>query len=350
MKRYLSVAIALAFAVPLSGGVFDEAVVVQRLGDRTLLSRGSVTQIIAPSGIVEWSVEGLEDPSSAVVSEDGSRVAVVDSVNGFAQLLTPALRTSSKHEVGGSPVAALFLGDDLYVLCRDSREIVRLSSDGTTGAAAVPPDSTFMARAGDSIFVYSRVNGRLTEFRTPSLSEVRTVPVAPFASDLEIAGETAYVVVPRQAEVVAYSIEDLSERERYRVGAVPMDLIVQPQRAVQGPGVMVVADPSSQAVWRAEQSQSVAAAFTRGFLKGLTGLGLASPKSATFPTGVDRVWMDDAHTVAYDTAAGAIYDVTGPPLKIAEGVPAGGVSVGGGEVVFWDPGPARIRRVKLGKR
>jgi hypothetical protein len=350
MKRFVWLALAFAASAPLSGGVFDEPVVVERLGDRTLLARDSVTQIIAPSGVVEWSAEGLEEPSFSVLSEDGSQIALIDSVNGVVNLLKPARRTSSKHVLGGSPVAALFLGDDLYVLCRDSRKIVRVSSGGMTNAASVPHDSTFIAAGGESIFVYSRVGGIMSEFRASSLTEVRQAAVAPFGSDLEIAGETAYVVVPQQAVVIAYSLVDLSERERYRVGAVPMDLVIQEQRAVQGPGVMVVADPSSQAVWRAERSQSVAAAFTRGFLKGLTGLGLGSPKSATFPTGVDRVWMDDAHTVAYDSAAGAIYDVTGPPRRIAGNVPAGGISVGGGEVVFWDPEAAKVRRVKLGKR
>ena len=51
-------------------------------------------------------------------------------------------------------------------------------------------------------------------------------------------------------------------------------------------------------------------AFTRGFLRGLIGLGLFGSGASQFPTGVDRVFVRGNRWYAFDSSSGSLYRFT----------------------------------------
>jgi hypothetical protein len=133
------------------------------------------------------------------------------------------------------------------------------------------------------------------------------------------------------------SLATLKKDEEFEVGAVPVDLDLESDPNLLSAGVVAVADPSSKRIWRVERTQSDAEALSRGFVRGLLGLGLYSPRSAEFPTGVDRVWKSGDKRFAYDSSTGKLYQLTSGKSRLLATVAWWGASTVAGEfLVLWD--------------
>jgi hypothetical protein len=122
---------------------------------------------------------------------------------------------------------------------------------------------------------------------------------------------------------------------------VPVDLAVTSK-------TLAVADPSAKRVWIVEGPQSTSQAFTRGFLRGLLGLGLGANHSADFPTGVDRVVARGGRWIAYDSAGGALYRVekTQSTLLAKHVAPEAFAVTADGAVVFWNDEVRRLQKTR----
>jgi len=126
-------------------------------------------------------------------------------------------------------------------------------------------------------------------------------------------------------------------------GVVPVDLTVARESNAVSATSLAIADPSAKRVWRIEGAQSVTSAVTRGFLRGLLGLGLFAPSSAEFPTGVDRVSGYGSAIVAYDTSTGTLYRVNRKKSSVlARGIAPGAFSVGEHGIAVLENGRLRL--------
>jgi hypothetical protein len=326
-----------------TGSAAAETVVVVAARDRIVIANGGMQKIEIrdrSTGQRVWTGAGPADPSLAVAAPDGNRAAVIDGAAGTVDLVDTARPSGLRLRTGGSPTAARFLGETLFVVLRDESRLAAIARDGTLRFAGIGRDSTFLAEHRGDILVYSRAEGTIARFDPATMVKKGEAHVAAYASDLETDGTMGYLVVPSSAAVVAFRLDDFRVTERLSIGAVPIDL------AIQG-NVLAVADPSSKRIWRTEKTQSVASAFGRGFVRGLLGLGLKPPAHSSFPTGIDRIWSDGARAAAYDSSSGTLYDVSGQPRPIASGIPAGAVAVVNGTVHFWDPAAGELRSVPL---
>ncbi len=353
--RLASFAILATIAVAeLSASPFAQSVAVgwNRHDAQAIVARGGANRSIAAYGNggseLLWSASGPAEPALVVVSNDGSRSVVLDTINDLAFLIATKDGTQRRISTAASPVAAVFYGNELFILCRDGRELQRVSADGNVKTLAVAPDTTFMRKGKDAIYVYSRLEGTVTEVDPSSLTAVRTQVFASAASDLEIDGRSGYLTIPSAGVVIVFSLAELKERERLSVGTIPLDLSVVSDGGVLDAGSLAVADPSSRRVWMSEKSQSGAAAFGRGFLRGLIGLGLYAPRSSEYPTGVDRVWAETWGLAAYDSSSGTLYLVSkGKATKVASDVPAGAIALTGRGVTWWNSATNRLELAEI---
>jgi hypothetical protein len=232
------------------------------------------------------------------------RLVTVDPLRDEAEVFDTKTRTRSRVSTPSTPVAAAFVGEQLYVLARDPSVLQPIG--GT--AIAVAPDPAFLAVAGQTLYVYSRASGVLQEIRERRVT--RKVSVPPFASDLEVEGTSAYLAYPRDARIRVVDLPSFKLRGEVAVGAVPIDLALAGGGTALTARILAVADPSAKRVWLTEDTQSTAKAVARGFLRGFLGLGLFGNRSSQFPTGVDRVWIRGKHWIAYDTSSRTLYSFT----------------------------------------
>ena len=290
-----------------------------------------------------WSIPGPPEPSTVIISDDGEHAAVLDSYNDRAFLVSIRNGSSRMIETAATPAAALFLGDDLFVLCRDGNVLTHIASDGAQRSVDVSPDSVFAGAAEGRIHVYARREGSITSIDPASLRVVRSATLETAGSDFEVHGALGWLVVPRSGEIIVVSLHDLTEIDRLRPGAAPTDLAVQQGAGMLKGGTIAVADPGSRRVWRGESSQSELAAFGRGFLRGFLGLGLYKPRSAEYPSGVDRIWAAPWGIAAHDASGGTLYVLRdGKGAPIASGVPASAIAITADGVLFWNAAEDRI--------
>jgi hypothetical protein len=238
------------------------------------------------------------------LSAHAERVVTLDPLRDVAEVYDTVKRTTTRYATPATPVASAFLGDALYILARDARVVQRI------GGPAIPVsrDPAFLGASDGKLYVYSRTGGLLEEIVHDRVT--RRAPVPRFASDLEVAGESAYLVYPRDARIRIVDLKTMKIRGEVAVGAVPVDVAVAGGGTALTARILAVADPSAKRVWLTEESQSTAKAVARGFLRGFLGLGLFGNRSSQFPTGVDRVWIRGKHWIAYDTSSGTLYSFT----------------------------------------
>jgi hypothetical protein len=232
------------------------------------------------------------------------RVVTLDALNDTVEVFDTVKRTTTRHTTAATPVAFAFLGDDLYVLARDARVLQRIGGP----SIEVAQDAAFVATSEGKLYVYSRTGGVLEEISRDRVTRRASIPR--FASDLEIAGTSAYLVYPREARIRIVDLHTMKVRGEVSVGAVPVDIAVAGGGTALTARILAVADPSAKRVWLTEDTQSTAKAVARGFLRGFLGLGLFSNRSSQFPTGVDRVWIRGKHWIAYDTSSRTLYSFT----------------------------------------
>jgi hypothetical protein len=232
------------------------------------------------------------------------KVVTLDPFNDTAEVYDTVTRTTTRHATAATPVASAFVGDELYVLARDARVLQHIGH----ASIAVAQDPAFLGQSAGKLYVYSRTSGVLEEIANDRVTRRASIPR--FASDLEVAGTTAYLAYPRDARVRVVDLKTMKVRGDVSVGAVPVDIAIAGGGTALTARILAVADPSAKRVWLTEDTQSTAKAVGRGFLRGFLGLGLFSNRSSQFPTGVDRVWIRGKLWIAYDTSSGTLYSFT----------------------------------------
>jgi hypothetical protein len=283
-----------------------------------------------------WSASGLKGATAIVAGED--RVALLDAWSNEARIISLVNGHGQTRNTGETPIGGVFVSDDLVVIERDKRSLTHFRSDGTSRSTTVAADPAFIRQSGQFVYVYSRSPGLLQEVdvsgEMPRI--VRTAPVPSFAADMEVDRRTAYLLLPREAKLAAIDLDDFSI-EMTAAGGAPTDLsLTRRGNAVSAP-LIAIADPSAKRLWMTEGAQSVGAAFGRGFLRGLLGLGAGRSRSPEFPTGIDRVVSGEGVTAAYDSASRTLYTVDRSRTKvIAEDIGPQAFAATGDRIAFWD--------------
>lgn len=290
--------------------------------------------LVAHDGILElgsWKTDGVKNTTAIVAGN--SRAAVLDALANEVRIVDLSNRKTALVRVNETPLAGVFIGNTLYVLERDARALERIGADGARASVVLAADPAFLREANGVLYAYSRAAGVVQEITTAPFAVRRTVRIAPFASDFELAGRSGYLVYPREAKIRTFDLSELKTTGELAAGAVPVDLAFAGR-------TLALADPSAKRVWLLEGSQSVSQAFARGFLRGLLGLGLfGGDGDSAFPTGIDRVWIRGAQWIAYDSSSGTLYRFSKSKSSvIARGVAPGSFALTAGGVVIWRNG------------
>lgn len=316
MKRVL---LLLALALPATAQILTDT------------PRGVV---VAHDGRVQlanaWNVEGVRNATEIVANN--KKVVVLDALHDEAVIVDLATGKATKTKTAATPIAAAFLGEKVYILSRDARLLQNIQ---------VAQDPAFVKAANGRLYVYSRTTGTIEEIENDRI--VRRVRTAPFASDLEIDGTTAYLAYPRDARIRTVDLKAMKATETFDVGAVPVDIAMTGGGTALTARVLAVADPSAKRIWLTEGRQSTAEAVARGFLRGLLGLGLYGNRSSQFPTGVDRVLARGSRWIAYDSSSGTLYRVSRKQSSvIAQGIGPKAFTLTANGVAFWRDGRVQI--------
>ena len=311
-----------------------------------LIATAGTSVVVAHDGRVElfdstlkrvWSTEGLEHPTRIIAGRD--RVAILDSFDNEVRLFELGSGRGERAPTSETPVDAAFIDRDLYVLDRDASRVERVGGSKVT----VAQDPAFIRAANQMLFVYSRLDGVIQEIDPKAMRIIRTVTLSPFASDFEIAGGTGYLVYPHDAKLRTFALATLKRTGDIGAGVVPVDLAVTARANAVSASRLALADPSAKRVWIVEGEQSIASAISRGFLRGLLGLGLFSASVLDFPTGVDRVLSRGSITVAYDTTTRTLYRMKGSKGTIvARDIEPGAFAVTENAVAIWQNGAVRL--------
>jgi hypothetical protein len=307
-----------------------------------LVSTGERVALVR-DGERQWSRQAAVREGTFAVGAD--RAALLDPLRNEAIVFDLARGTSTMVATAETPVAAAFAGDDLIVLARDARTVERITPDGRRRAVPTGADPAFLRMTEGSLVVYSRGDGRLQRIDPSSMRVIVEAVVAPFASDLEIDRGTVYLTYPREALIRQFDLKQMKPAGSLTIGAVPVDLALGVEGNAISARRLAVADPAARRLWTIEGRQSVAQAFARGFVRGLIGLGLFRSTDSTFPTGVDRVLPAGKRWVAYDSAQGKLYLVSGKSVKlIATGVGPGAFTTTVDSVAWVADGAVRTSR------
>jgi len=300
--------------------------------------------VVAHDGVVElqgrWRVAGIGTAAKIVVGPD--RIAVLDPIANEVRTIELATGRASRATTDETPIDGVFFGPDLFVLARDARTLERI---GDGARVAVPADPAFVRNGNGMLYVYSRLEGIVTEVSPSSFAIRRSVRVAPFASSFEIDRGTGYLVVPREGKIRTFSLASMQGTGAIDVGAVPVDLAQVSGQSALTARTLAVADPSAKKVWLIEGAQSTSQAFATGFIRGLLGLGLYSYHTSEFPTGVDRVFIHGSRWLAYDSSSGTLYRFTKSSSRpLATEVAASAFAVTADGVALWRHGRLELLR------
>lgn len=283
MKRLLLI---LVFALPLHAQLL------------TSTERGVVVAHDGRIRVGDLNADGVANATAIAASQD--KVVVLDALHDEAVIADLATGRTTRIDTAATPIAAAFEGNELYILCRDARVLQHGSA-----RIALSADPAFLRVANGKVYVYARAAGIVEEIESDRIT--RRVSIAPFASDFEISGDTAYLAYPRDARIRTIDLRTMKSSGEIAVGAVPVDLAFAGGGTALTARILAVADPSAKRVWLTEGTQSTAKAVARGFLRGFLGLGLFGGRSSQFPTGVDRVEVHGKQWIAYDSSSGTLY-------------------------------------------
>src|SRR4051794_582690 len=255
-----------------------------------------------------WKTDGL--PTPQMIAASNERIAVLDPLANEARIVDLATGRGTTVHTGETPVAGVFIGPTLYLLERDARALERIGADGTRASISTGADPAFLRASNGRLFVYARGEGLVQEVTTTPFAIRRNARVTPFASDFEVDAKNAYVVDPHGAKIGIVNLDSMQSAGSIEVGAVPVSFAFASTGTSLTARTLAVADPSAKKVWMIEGAQSVTQAFTRGFLRGLIGLGLFGSGASQFPTGVDRVFIRGQRWYAFDSSSGTLYRFT----------------------------------------
>jgi hypothetical protein len=301
-------------------------------GSAQILTATNSGVVIAHNGKIElpgrWTVNGVEHATELVSSAE--RIAVLDALANEAVIVDITTGRATRMQTAETPIAATFIGRELYVLARDARVL----QHGTT-RIPLAADPAFLKQSNGRLYVYSRTAGALEEIDHDRVT--RRIAMPPFASDFEISGTTGYLVYPREGRVRTVDLTKMRSTGELTVGAVPVDLTFAGGGTALTARILAVADPSSKRIWLQEGTQSMTEAIARGALRGLLGLGLFGSGASQFPTGVDRVAIRGKMWIAYDSSSGTLYRFTSRKSSVvARNVPPRGFTLTADGVAWWN--------------
>jgi len=276
---------------------------------------------------IVWRADGVANPSLVVANDQ--QAAAIDPLANEVAISDLASGRATITKTGETPVDALFLGRDLYILNRDSRTLQRGSA-----TIALAADPAFLRESRGTLYVYSRLEGVLQEIGTRPFAIRRTLKIAPFASDMQLDASFAYLTYPRAGKLVIVDLAKMKPYGEQKVGAVPISVAIVSRK-------LAVADPSAKRVWMIEGAQTFSQAVARGFLRGLIGLGLNRNRTWQFPSGIDRVLARGSSWIAYDSSTGTIYR-SGRPIAQSVGPHAFALTREG--IVWWDDTALRLHK------
>jgi len=276
---------------------------------------------------IVWRADGVANPSLVVANDQ--QAAAIDPLANEVAIADLASGRATITKTGETPVDALFLGRDLYILNRDSRTLQRGSA-----TIALAADPAFLRESRGTLYVYSRLEGVLQEIGTRPFAIRRTLKIAPFASDMQLDASFAYLTYPRAGKLVIVDLAKMKPYGEQKVGAVPISVAIVSRK-------LAVADPSAKRVWMIEGAQTFSQAVARGFLRGLIGLGLNRNRTWQFPSGIDRVLARGSSWIAYDSSTGTIYR-SGRPIAQSVGPHAFALTREG--IVWWDDTALRLHK------
>lgn len=285
-----------------------------------------------------WNIAGVEHATFIAANDD--RVVVLDALNNEAAIVDLASGRATRIRTAETPIAAIFVKRDLYILARDARVLQRVGGEDIPLAA----DPSHLGQANGKIYVYSRASGVLQEIGGARFG------VPPFASDFEISGESFYLAYPREGKVRIGQIGrmgPIGPITEITVGAVPVDLAFAGGGTALTARILAVADPSAKRVWLTESTQSTAQAVARGFLRGFLGLGLFGGRASQFPTGVDRVETRGRTWIAYDSSSRTLYHFTRKQSTVlARGVAPHAFALTANGVAWWNGTSVAEKRLR----
>jgi hypothetical protein len=288
-----------------------------------------------------WKTAGLPTPQTIAASNE--RIAVLDPLSNEARIVELATGRGTTVRTGETPIAGVFIGPTLYLLERDARALERIGADGTRASISTGADPAFLRESNGRLYIYARGEGLVQEVSTSPFAIRRSVRVTPFASDFEIDSKNAYVVDPHSAKIGIVNLESMQTAGNIEVGAVPVSFAFASTGTSLTARTLAVADPSAKKVWLIEGAQSVTQAFTRGFLRGLIGLGLFGSGTSNFPTGVDRVFVRGSRWYAFDSSSGTLYRFTKSSNSVvARNIRTFAVAAEG--VFYWDDAVRRLQQ------
>jgi hypothetical protein len=286
--------------------------------------------VVAHDGVIElhgdhllWRANGVANPALVVANDDTA--AAIDPLANEVAIVDLKSGKSSIEKTGETPLDALFLGPQLYILNRDSRTLQHGNITITVAA-----DPAFLRESRGTLYVYSRLAGVLQEIGTNPFAIRRSLNVAPFASDMQLDASYAYLTYPRSGKLATIDLAKMAPFGEQKIGAVPASVAVMSR-------TIAIADPSAKRVWMIEGAQSFGQSVARGFLRGLLGLGLYSNRASQFPEGVARVVVSGSIWLAYDSSAGTLYLFTkSKATPIAQQVAPHAFAVTERGVTWWD--------------
>jgi hypothetical protein len=330
MKRSLS----LLGALLLLPAALHAGSVVLRAGDAIVHAVPGSIHVLAAGTPEPTTYRGLAHPGFGATAPDQPLAAIFDPIEDRVAI-TGSAGPPRFVALAGTPTAGTFLGSALFVVSREQGTLTRIGSDGERSSVASSGNPGLIAVGDGAVFTYDPVRGLVERFDPLSLARTGTLTIDRFGSDLETDGRSGYLAIPGTGEVITFSLSSLDGRKALRGGAVPVDLIVEKGAGPLSPGTLAIADPASRRIWRVESQQSGGAAFARGFLRGLIGLGLYAPRSSVLPAGVDRIQSAAGGLLAFDSSSGDLYRITARRSdKIASGVDPGGYAWLGERVYY----------------
>ena len=311
------------------------AVVVAATNRGVLVAQSGSVALYDPTATkVMWSGDSVQTPARIATSND--QAAIIDALKNEVRMIDLASGHATTLATGETPIDGAFVNRRLYLLERDARALERIGADGARASIKLAADPAMLREFNGRLYVYSRAAGVLQEITTSPFAIGRSASVAPFASGFEIQSGVAYFVLPRAAKIATLSLATMKTGADIAVGAVPVDIAFSSR-------MLAVADPSAKRVWMIEARESFARAFTRGFLRGLIGLGLSPSGNRDFPTGADRVIVRRSKLYAYDSSTGTLYRSSKP---IAKSIAPQAFSIGPGGVYVWDDAVRRLQRIE----
>lgn len=325
-----------------------ETAVVAAVGSRVLVAHDGAIELFDGKQSI-WKSRGVDTPSA--IATGATRAAVLDELHDRVALVDLAKGDTRIVKTLSSPVAAVFAGNELLVVDRDSAAVEQISPDGTTRSVRVALDPSAIGIDANVAYVYSRIAGVMQEIAIDPLRVARTAEIAPFASAMVVAAGAAYLTYPHDGRLRVVDLRKMATVGEIRIGAglspviardnaVPLDVALAASPTPLTPRLLAIADPSARRLWIVEAHESPTQAFGRSFLRSILGMRAFTGSGRDLDGAVDRVVAREGKYLAYDSLTGSLYRVSkNASQQLATNLGAHGFAItSDGTAVWWQNG------------